>query len=350
MPGGLDTAVQAGQRFASTRLEADGEVITTGAPVTAALALGETMVTAHGDGRLRLFPKTGGVQEVAAHDGAILSMAAEDTRAVLTGGDDGRFLHVSAEGEVEELAVFENTWVDCVAAHAVNGLVACSTGRLLHLWRPGKDLPQAFDHPSTVGGLAIDPTGRQVAVAHYGGVTVWDRWQDRWRSRHFAWAGSHIGVMWSPDSDYLVSVMQENALHAWRMSDKKSMQMVGYPAKPRACDWVGDVPHLATSGADHAICWPFDGRDGPAGRSPLMLTYGGTQRTTMVRALPGQPAVLAGFQDGAVLMGELDENVETTVVRGSTGVEVTGIAVTPSLSRILVGDARGSVLVAPLNG
>lgn len=348
MPSGIGATGSSVVGFPPTRLEAEGERIRTGAPVTAAVALGETMVTAHGDGRLRLFPETGVVQEVAAHDGAILTMAREDERSVVTGGDDGRFLRVYADGRVEDISVFRNAWVDCVAAHAQSGLFACSTGRTVHLWRPGAGQARTFEHPSTVGGLAIDPTGRRIAVAHYGGVTVWDRWEQRWRSRHFAWAGSHIAVTWSPDSDYLVSVMQENALHAWRLSDKKSMQMAGYPAKPRTFDWVGDVPHLATSGADHAICWPFDGEDGPAGRAPLSLTHGGKQRTTMVRGLPGKAAVLAGFQDGAVLMGELDEEVETTVVRGSTGDEVTAIATTPSLSRILIGDTSGTVLWAPL--
>jgi len=348
MPSGIGAANPSAEGFPPTRLEAEGEHLRTGAPVTSALALGETVFTAHGDGRLRIFSETDSVLAVSAHEGAILTMARADERSVVTGGDDGRFLRISVDGGVEEIAVFPAAWVDCVAAHATEGLLACSTGRVVHLWRRGASRPRTFEHPSTVGGLAIDPTGGQIAVAHYNGVTVRDRWDQRWRSRHFAWAGSHIAVTWSPDSDYLVTVMQENALHAWRLSDKKSMQMAGYPAKPRAFDWVGGTPHLATSGADHTICWPFDGGDGPAGRAPLSLTYGGKQRTTMVRALPGKPAVLAGFQDGAVLMGELDEDVETTVVRGSTGVEVTAIAITPSLTRILIGDARGTVLWAPL--
>ena len=84
------------------------------------------------------------------------------------------------------------------------------------------------------------------------------------------------------------------------------------------------------------------------GKAPLCVADGGRQLATMVRALPGQEAVMAGFQDGAVLLSEVKEDAEDFVLRGSTGVEVTGIAVTPSLSHVLIGDAEGSVLWAPL--
>ena len=218
----------------------------------------------------------------------------------------------------------------------------------MHVWRPGAARPETFEHPSTVGGLAFDPKGKRLAVAHYGGATIWERGERRWKSTKLKWAGSHIGVTWSPNGKYVVTVMQENALHGWRLRDKLDMRMSGYPAKPRALDWVGAGPHLATSGADSAVCWPFHFKDGPMGQKPLCVAHGGKQIATMVRGLPGQEAVLAGYQDGAVLMSELDEDAEEFVLRGTTGVEVTALAVTDSLSRILIGDAAGGILWAPL--
>ena len=65
--------------------------------------------------------------------------------------------------------------------------------------------------------------------------------------------------------------MQENALHGWRIRDKADLAMTGYPAKVKSFSWVGDTPHLVTSGADEAICWPFDGKDGPMGRPQFVL-------------------------------------------------------------------------------
>ena len=348
MQGSLSPAPDTPEGFPQTRLEAEGQTLETGAPVTAAVVLGDRVVTAHGDGALRVFEGSGPPREIPAHHGVVLSMAAADDAAVVTGGDDGRLLRVSTDGAVEELADFGRGWVDCVAAHGATGLLACSVGKAAHVWRPGAARAETFEHPSTVGGLAFDPKGKRLAVAHYGGATVWERGERRWKSTKLKWAGSHIGVTWSPNGKYVVTVMQENALHGWRLRDKLDMRMSGYPAKPRALDWVGDGPHLATSGAGAAVCWPFHFKDGPMGQKPLCVADGGGQLATTVRALPGQEAVMAGFQDGAVLLSEVKEDAEDFVLRGSTGVEVTAIAVTRSLSHILIGDAGGGVLWAPL--
>jgi WD40 repeat protein len=348
MQGGVSPASPAADGFPPTRLETEGRHLDTGAHVTATVALGETAVSAHGDGVLRLFGGDAPPREVAAHRGVVLAMAAAGRAAVVTGGDDGRLLRIATDGAVEELADFGRGWVDCVAAHGRTGLLACSVGRAVHVWRPGAARPETFEHPSTVGGLAFDPKGKRLAVAHYGGATIWERGERRWKSTKLKWAGSHIGVTWSPNGKYVVTVMQENALHGWRLRDKLDMRMSGYPAKPRALDWAGDGPHLATSGADSAVCWPFSFKDGPMGQAPLCVAHGGKQLATMVRGLPGQAAVLAGYQDGAVLMSELEEDAEDFVLRGTTGAEVTALSVTESLSHILIGDAAGGVLWAPL--
>ena len=46
--------------------------------------------------------------------------------------------------------------------------------------------------------------------------------------------------------------MQENALHGWRIRDKADLA-IGYPAKVKSFSWVGNTPHLVTSGADENL-------------------------------------------------------------------------------------------------
>ncbi len=336
--------------FARTELERAGLGIDTGAPVTAALSLGGCVAAGFGDGVVRFFRPDELPVTVAAHGGPVLSLADDPASGgVLTGGDDGRFLRVSPDGAIEEIARFGTRWVDCVAA--APGYIACSSGRTAHVWRIGDSAPKSFDHPSTVGGLAFDRKARRLAVAHYGGATLWDRGERRWKSSKLLWKGSHGAVAFSPDARYLVTAMHENALHGWRLRDKTDMRMSGYPTKVKSFVWVGDAPYLVTSGADEAICWPFDGKDGPMGRPPTTCAYGGKQFCTAVTGRVGQNEVFAGFADGSVLAGfpSQGEAPGDLVVKGSSGSPVAALALTPQ-GWLFVGEESGRVLWVRLDG
>ena len=225
--------------------------------------------------------------------------------------------------------------------------MVCSSGSTAYIWSKGQDKPKSLDHTSTVGGLAFSSNGKYLAVSHYGGVTVWERLERRWKSSKYIWKGSHGLVSFSPDSRYLVTAMQENELHAWRLRDKDNLKMSGYPAKIKSFAWIGDTPHLATSGANEAICWPFDMK-GPKGRKPVCVADGGKQYSTYIQSFPGEEAVFAGFLDGTVLLSELNEQKKANIIRHATGSEVSAIAVTSNRSHILIGDAKGNVLWSSL--
>ena len=231
---------------------------------------------------------------------------------MLTGGDDGRFVRTDAAGETEEIEGFGSKWVDAVAV-AANGGMACSVGKTVHVWDSGGHR-HSLDHPSTVGGLAFDPKGERLAIGHYGGVTLWTKARRGWKSTALKWAGSHLGVRFSPNGKYVVSIMQENALHGWRLRDRADMRMSGYPAKVKSIDWVGAAPHLVTSGADQAICWPFDGKDGPMGRAPVLVAGQGKVLATAVAGLPGHGAIVAGYKDGTILYSVIEEFAEPLLI------------------------------------
>lgn len=327
-----------------TAIERAGRRFVFDAVPVAVVTVGDTAVTAWGDGALRAFRPGAEPEVLAVHRGAILSLAAEASGAILTGGDDGRFCRVTPDG-VEELAAFPRKWVDHVAAGPA-GVIACSAGREVHLWDGARR--EVLRAPSTVGGLAFDRKGARLAVAHYGGVTLWSREKRGWKAKPLNWAGSHTAVNFSPDDRFLMTRMQENALHGWRLRDRADLRMSGYPAKVRGWAWAGALPWLATTGADQAILWPFDGAQGPLGRAPLQIGWGGGGLVTAVCALPGHEAVLAGYASGAVIFAETDPIAEPRVVSGPTGAAVSLLAVTPASGSLLVADEAGRVLWAPL--
>ncbi len=213
MSGGLtlDPSTLAGSQ--PTQIERVARHCDIGAVPVSAVALGETIALACGNGRLRVFGPDGTMTAHDLHRGAILSMVAvpgEDT--LLTEGDDGRFLRVAGDGTVTELAAHRRRWVDHVAA-GKGGRIASSIGRVAHLHDADGKVHE-LDHPSTVGGLAFDAKSQRLAVAHYGGVTVWAKERRGWKPAALKWAGSHTGVTFSPDGRFVISMMQENALPA----------------------------------------------------------------------------------------------------------------------------------------
>lgn len=312
----------------------------TGAPVINALSIGETIAVTLGDGTLRLFHGDHNPVAFSIHAGVILSMCTEP-QYVLTGGEDGRFLRVSLKGQVEEIANFGSKWVDCVASNGE--FYACSSGKIVYIWSPERSQPELLEHRSTVGGLAFNGKRKQLAVAHYGGVTIWTRQGTKWTQSMLPYKGYHATVSFSPNGKFVVSLMQENAVHGWRLSDKADFKMGPYPAKIKSFSWAGKTPYFTTSGGSEVICWSFKGKDGPMGTGAVCVA-GRQQIVSCVQAFPKENAVIAGFHDGTVILSEIKNEADAVVLRDATDVEVTTIAFTETGSHLIIGDARGEIL------
>lgn len=268
--------------------------------VVGAAFSGDTAGFALGDGTLRLHA-AGAWHSAAAHDGACLALVADASPGFLTGGDDGRLVATAMDGAITEIAKFgAMKWVDHVAAHP-SGLRAAAVGKRLHLLARET---RSFDHPTTIGGLAFDARGKRLAASHYNAVSLRFVAAKEDNPRILEWKGAHQAVAISPDGTHLVTAMQENALHGWRLEDGAHMRMSGYPAKTRFLSFTAKSRWLATSGADSVVVWPFFG-GGPMGKAPTELAGGDGVICTAVACHPEHELVAAGFADGLVLLAEI---------------------------------------------
>jgi WD40 repeat protein len=279
--------------------------IVAGAPIVAAHFLGERAVFALGEEALLFVSPDGAEQRVTVHGGGILAAASDGTR-ILTAGDDGKVVATNANGESETLATdAKHRWIDRVALGP--DAIAWSAGKQAFV-RTAKGEIKSLDLPSSAGGLAFSPKGLRVAVAHYGGVTLWFP-NAQATPETFAWKGSHLDVMFSPDGRFLVTAMQEAMLHGWRLADAKDMRMSGYSAKVRSMAWTAGGKWLATSGSEQLILWPFASKDGPMGKQPRMLApY--EKRAVAVACHPKQEIVAVGFEDGLIMLARIDDGAE----------------------------------------
>lgn len=267
---------------------------------------GKMAAFALGDGTLRLAPRGGGAwRTVEAHDGGCLALAPDVAgESFLSGGDDGRFVRVGEE--VSEIAGFGLKWVEQVASHAEGktALIACSVGKQAFLFDAAGERLKTFVHPSTVTGLAFDARGKRLAASHYDGASLWFVASKSDNPRRLEWKGSHIAIALSPDGDVVVTAMQENALHGWRLSDGQHMRMSGYPAKTKGLGFTRSGKWLASSGAEAIVLWPFFG-GGPMGRAPSELAGGGEVLCTQIACHPEHEVVAAGFADGLVVVADV---------------------------------------------
>lgn len=249
----------------------------------------------------------------AAHSGGLLAADERpDGSGLVTGGDDGRVVEVRPDGSVTVLSERPRKWIDLVAC-GPSGAVAFASGRTAYV-RLSDGKEKEFAHARAVGGLAFAPKGLRLAVARYEGVTLW--WVNtQGAPQQLDWPGAHHAVTFSPDGKYVVTTMQESALHGWRLSDGQDMRMTGYPAKVKSVSWSPKGKYLATSGANAAIVWPFFGKTGPMGQAPLQLGTRSDSLVTAVACHPKEDVAVVGYQDGMILLCRFSDNAEVLMRR-----------------------------------
>ena len=261
-----------------------------------------------GDGSLHVAdgPHPAAWRRHQAHQGAVLALTADSSLGgFVSGGDDGRFLRLGQNEALSEIFTVPRGWVEQVASHmdARSSLLACAVRKTVHVFDHDGTPLKALEHPSTVTGLVFDARGKRVAASHYNGASLWFLAAKTDTPRRLEWKGSHTGIAISPDGGVVVTAMQENALHGWRLADGQDMRMSGYPAKTESLSFSRNGRFLATSGAEAVVLWPFFG-GGPMGKPPLELAAGGVL-VTRVACHPQQDVVAAGFQDGVVLLVDI---------------------------------------------
>ena len=318
--------------------------IAAGAPVVGASWLKETLALALSDGRVLRW-REGEAAEVEAHALGIVSVADDGTR-LITGGDDGRLVATSAEGDPQEMARDpKRRWIDAIATNA-SGATAWNAGKTVQA-RDEKGRVRTFEAASTPQGLAFAPKGYRLAIAQMNGVSLWYPNTEA-KPDVLDWKGSHLDVTFSPDGRFVVTSMQENALHGWRLGEKPShMRMTGYPAKPRSLSWSHDGLWLASSGADAAIVWPFQG-DGPQGKAPREC--GARHAKVSQVAFHPRALVLAvGYDDGCILMIRLTDGSELLVRAPERGSGISAFTWDKAGKRLAFGaeDGAAGVLTLP---
>ena len=303
-------------------------------PTVAPLDLEGHVVATHFLGEIPLFATAagtihrldGGEKVTEAHEGLLTCIRDPYSATLLTGGEDGKVLRIAHDGSVTQLAEAPRKWINVVAG-GPQGAVAYAHGRTSFV-RLSDGTTREYPEERTVEGIAFAPKGLRIAVARYNGVTL------HWVGTNGApvdldWKGAHTGVTFSPDGRFLVTTMQENALHGWKLDGKpgeaRHMRMTGYPVKVKSLSWSVKGKWLASSGAPAAIVWPFSAKDGPMGKAPLELGTRANIMVTQVAFHPAEEVLAIGFVDGMILGVRIADGKEALLRRPGKGA-ITGLS------------------------
>jgi WD40 repeat protein len=287
---------------------------------------------------------------VAAHDGAVMGLCADvAARGFLSAGDDGVLQRVGDAGSLAEVFSTGGKWIEHVVSFAEGrgGVVACSAGKQAHVFDAAGAKLKSLAHPSTVTGLAFDAKGKRLAASHYNGASIWYVSAKVDQPRLLEWKGSHIGVAVHPAAEAVVTAMQENSLHGWRLADGQHMRMSGYPAKTEALGFTKNGRWLASSGADSIVLWPFFG-GGPMGKAPVEVAQIENVLCTRVACHPKDELVAAGYADGTVVVAQIATR-RVVVLAEASGDPVSALCWSPEGGRLAFGSEGGRAVIVDLS-
>ncbi|MGE0420854.1 MAG: WD40 repeat domain-containing protein [Reyranellaceae bacterium] len=303
---------------------------------------GRILGVAGGDGRVwRIDPtsEAAPAPPEPAHKGVALSIVADPTGdGFISGGDDGRLLrHADA---VQEIETVRGRWLERLVAHARTGTFAAVAGKEVIVHGPaGRRL--LAPHPSTVADIDFSPDGSRLVAAHYGGVTIHVLKPADAQPRKLEWKGSHVAVRYSPDSKFIATGTQDNALHVWRLATGKDMQMSGYPVKVKQLAWSHDARYLFGTATSLFTGWPFAGK-GPEGKPPVQFGDEGAGIMTAIAGHPADSFIAAGFDTGEVQLGD-SKTRRSAVIKLAGDGQVSALAWSPGGWSLAVGTDQGVV-------
>ncbi len=310
---------------------------------------GRRLGFALGDGTVHIVAAGGSGDWISAvvHDGAILDFAADPAGdGFISGGDDGKVRRITAGGSVSDVASFGSKWVEHIATYALDkgkGLIAASAGKIVRLFDQSGQMLKELTHPSSVTGLVFDGKGKRIGASHYNGASLWFVAAKTDTPRKLEWKGSHTGIVIHPEGEAVVTAMQENALHGWKLPDGAHMRMSGYPAKTESLSFTRNGKWMASSGADAMVLWPFHG-GGPMGKAPMELAGGDGIICTQVACNPREEIVAGGFTDGLVVVADITSSRILPVVPPDHGT-ISTLAWNADGTQLAVGTETGFAAV-----
>lgn len=302
---------------------------------------GAVVAAGTANGTVYVFDASSGAltHTLAAHAGGVLALSF-GAKTLASSGQDGhaRLWDVNSGSAIAALSG-GSSWVSHLQWTPDGKRLAIAAGKQVKLLdEQGKPLQQ-WTAAAGINGLAFNGVGGLLAATAGAEVLLW-RTYDGGLDRTLKWVSTLINAHWSPDGKVLAAGSIDKSVHFWRAGAWLDSKMGGYAKKPAALAWSADSKHLATTGEDAVIVWPFTGK-GPEGSRPMQLLHH-LRAPEVLAAHPKKPLLLSGSPDQSLVLWDLKIG-ETPQGFATMPAAISALAFHPSLALAYAADAEGTL-------
>lgn len=254
----------------------------------------------------------------------------------LTGDAEGRVLAVDRDGTTQALLQLDGA---VAAVDHVAGTTAATDGQSLAIARARSVQRLAIPGLRT---LAIDPSGRRIAVANAAQVVILDAAEGGALLTVDLRAATRLA--WRDDGRWLAVALGNDglALVDTGAGAAEPVRVRNFPAPVRSLAWSRPADALAAGGAFRIAAW--DAGALPETEASLLTGQPGLVVVEAVAAHPERPLVAAGYANGQVILAQVGKRDELLLRQG--GAPVSCLAFSPDGRHLALGDAGGGAAIA----
>ena len=262
--------------------------------------------------QLSIQPRTGtypGLRYADHVDGRSSAVARHGADNFLFGKATGRMNTVTPGG----ISVYLPPKADAsiTATDAVEGAgVAYACGADVHLWSPDRG-DMALTAPAPVTALRFSPDGRRLAVAHAGGMLIWDATDWTASPGMVVLPATPQKIGWSADGRWIVACLGADGVGVINAATLDCTHRDRFPGPVHSAGFGVKGDSMVASGAYRVAAWMLTGAPVTTGKAGLVLI-------DAVATCPTRNLVAVGYANGLLSLAEIGQSAEI-LLRQDTG-------------------------------
>jgi hypothetical protein len=267
----------------------------------------------------------------AIHDGAVRALAAGDGGEVVSLGADGRAVMIDGGGFAAELYEPRAAGQGALALDAAAGRFAVATPAAAWLLdAAGREI--AHLATPSLNTLALSPDAQTIAAGCADSVLLWRPRSDTPPQRL---ACSPVrDLAWAQDGRRLAAGTDAATTSCWRLDGEGCAEQATLLGRAARLAWSSAGNCLVGDGERGLLRWRPEGEPGKLGwHAPAQLAAMSGRQVGALACHPRHALVAAAYDDGCVLLAELEDGAER-LVRHAAGTATLALAWSPDGSRL----------------